>query len=209
MGRGPNNTPNVKLIKKKRRFLDELTKGHTIARTCALVGMSRRTYYQWRSDDKSFLNEADQIISDPVYRERSKLTGLAGKPLVSEDWREAWLLEYVNTGSRKNACVKVGVTASHIENCMDSEHDDYDPEFAAYMKEIQTLRTWEIEDEQLERAKTDSRVAGGILKSLIPEKYGENKSGATNVMFWFSGEGEAKAKSVLSELFSAPMKELN
>lgn len=64
-------TVDARIKKEKEKFLDILQKNPVIQVVCERSGVSKATFYRWRSDDKEFSDKADIAMSE-------------GKELVSD-----------------------------------------------------------------------------------------------------------------------------
>lgn len=51
----------------KQAICEQLKKTPIIQISCEKVGISRATYYRWRKDDKDFMQQSDEALSEGVH----------------------------------------------------------------------------------------------------------------------------------------------
>ena len=80
------------------RFCEAISKGHSIGAACAIVGISRQTYYNWYDKGKTAKSGKYKQFYCDVDNAEDKATHRAEKPIIDaipHDAREAkwWLIK--------------------------------------------------------------------------------------------------------------------
>ena len=80
------------------RFCEAISKGHSIGAACAIVGISRQTYYNWYDKGKTAKSGKYRQFYCDVDNAEDKATHRAEKPIIDaipHDAREAkwWLIK--------------------------------------------------------------------------------------------------------------------
>ena len=80
------------------RFCEAISKGHSIGAACAIVGISRQTYYNWYDKGKTAKSSKYKQFYCDVDNAEDKATHRAEKPIIDaipHDAREAkwWLIK--------------------------------------------------------------------------------------------------------------------
>ena len=110
------------------RFCEAISKGHSIGAACAIVDISRQTYYNWYDKGKNAKSGKYKQFYCDVDNAEDKATHRAEKPIIDaipQDAREAkwWLIkrrqdlygERTYTEAKIDAEVKSEVTVNLLE----------------------------------------------------------------------------------------------
>lgn len=186
---------------RKQEFLAFLAEGYGVLASAKRAGFSTGSYYNWRKKDEAFRVAADNILSDPIHRDRilNKVAKADVKP--GADWKDQFLALYRRTGDRSSSAAKVGKQPMDVEAALDEDSDEYDEYFAYRFQEEQQRKLWKIEDNTIRKAEHDPPTARFVLSNLMKEKYGKVGGEVTvNQLHWYSERGASKARNLLSDL---------
>jgi hypothetical protein len=199
--------PRVKRNKEvvKHDILVFMNKGCGWGEACRKVGISRSYGYKLRNADTDFAAEAERLLASPIHQQRMVRSSANSEALATNDWRRQFIVQYRITGDRSVAADAVEKSVVELEDMMNPDHDSYDEELAALMREEEVRYAWDLEDKARRSALEAKNTAMQkfLLEKLVKEKFGkapeENKS--LNLYF-FSKEQETRALDALDVLFS-------
>jgi len=210
--RGRSDQPNRQEILSDRQKMDTLLRwqragltAHDARRRC---GMSTRVFTRLRRASPLFalrVATLDRIVKDipptptpipygavhPQQREKKehargeesiytrKQRQRALEDLVDLEQKEAFLRIYRETGSRTEALDKLGLRAAEVEIELTTDTDFYEA-----LTEEKKRKLWDVEDEQMERAKTSGVEARFVLKNERAPKVPKRKDLNSTAPSW-------------------------
>lgn len=171
-----------------------------------------------------------QRIAEDEAREQARISDLpatfsetnknqqVATPFSRSRWKQVYIEELMEHGDRNKAlevCNKVfhskdRITTIDIKRACDPAGDGYDKQFFNLITSVEDSLIWQIEDNFLQRALSDSGDAKVVLSTRIPERYAaanamlRSATGDVGVVqnnFWFTTDDQGKAVDMLKRLF--------
>lgn len=201
----------------QNRVLRFLRSGMSLSAAIQEVGISDTTIYRWRQKYPEFDEKVVSLLAESQARKKAlrkewksrkdKPEPLLPPPSVGEtaqfhrlfeEQKETFLRIYETNGSRAEACVTVGITPTRFLEWCDPDHPLFDEYFLHSIQDIERKQLWEVEDQVLLKAKEDRQTAKFVLETRIKEKYGPPEKTPSVNVFWFTEEGNQRARKFVN-----------